>query len=337
MIDMDKVGKAITYLRKRAGYTQADLAERIGISDKAVSKWERGLSLPDVSILGKLSILLDTDTDSLLSGDVIHHDSSWCGILMLRENPNGILANTMVFDKPLVHILLCYFLLVGIKKIIVSCSPKDNECIRKEFGDGSEYGISLVYSDDVLKTTDDFNAKNYMIVFGRSFIYGVDQTRFFQRAMADRSRLTVLTLPRKNGKNNINFDASKKIVGDSEDRISTQYQYSDIPILFSPKELLGEVVGMLSSGKGIDFRYKPILLYAEILDRGYVEMPLDTWESIADASQLIRIIEKTCGMKVYSLEEIAWRRGMISDDQLKLFGEGKKDPGFKSYLLSLFD
>ena len=75
-MDVAKVGKAIAYLRKRAGYTQRDLADRIGISDKAVSKWERGLGLPEIGYLRKLSILLDTDTDSLLTGDVVHHDSS---------------------------------------------------------------------------------------------------------------------------------------------------------------------------------------------------------------------------------------------------------------------
>ena len=71
----NKIGAALSFLRKRAGYTQKDLADRIGISDKAVSKWERGLGLPDISYLRKLSILLDTDSDSLLAGDVIHHDN----------------------------------------------------------------------------------------------------------------------------------------------------------------------------------------------------------------------------------------------------------------------
>ena len=91
-MQIDKVGHAIAYLRKRAGYTQKDLADRLGVSDKAVSKWERGLGLPDVSLLGKLSILLDTDTDSLLAGDVIHHDRGWHGLLVLEDSSCGICA-----------------------------------------------------------------------------------------------------------------------------------------------------------------------------------------------------------------------------------------------------
>ena len=67
-MDPKRVGNAIAYLRKKVGYTQRELADRIGVSDKAVSKWERGLGLPDTAIIGKIAILLDSDTDSLLAG-----------------------------------------------------------------------------------------------------------------------------------------------------------------------------------------------------------------------------------------------------------------------------
>ncbi len=85
-MDIEKVGKAISCLRKRAAYTQKDLRDRIGISDKAVSKWERGLGLPEIGYLRKLSILLDTDTDSLLAGDIFHHDGSWSGVVVIDNN-----------------------------------------------------------------------------------------------------------------------------------------------------------------------------------------------------------------------------------------------------------
>ena len=60
-MDLSSSGKTIAKLRKSAGFTQASLAERLGISDKAVSKWERGMSFPDTSLLNRLCILLDTD------------------------------------------------------------------------------------------------------------------------------------------------------------------------------------------------------------------------------------------------------------------------------------
>ena len=181
-MDTEKIGEAISFLRKRAGYTQKDLATRIGISDKAVSKWERGISLPDIALLRKLSILLDTDTDSLLAGDVIHHDRRWGGLLVIDENPYGINAETMIYDKPLVYFLLGYFMLVGIKSIRIKCDASSKEFILKKLGSGKRFGIDITFDEGHEKPS------NYMVVLGRSILYGVDQTRFFQRAMVHPDR-----------------------------------------------------------------------------------------------------------------------------------------------------
>ncbi|MGE9842377.1 helix-turn-helix domain-containing protein [Selenomonas bovis] len=70
-MDAEKIGKGIGYLRRRYGFTQRYLAELLCISDKAVSKWERGLSVPDVSLLSWLAIIFDTDIESLLERGTI--------------------------------------------------------------------------------------------------------------------------------------------------------------------------------------------------------------------------------------------------------------------------
>lgn len=196
-MDANKIGQAIAFLRKRAGYTQKDLADRIGISDKAISKWERGLGLPDIAYLRKLSILLDTDTDSLLDGDVVHHDPGWQGVVVLDDNGYGIGASTLIYDKPLVEFILSYFLLVGIRNIAISCSKEDKEYIRKKTEDGRSFGIELSFSTSGIKNLRLSNEKSTMIVYGRCFLYGVDQTRFFQKAMINKDRLTLLALPKK--------------------------------------------------------------------------------------------------------------------------------------------
>ena len=114
-----EIGKFIQEERKNLGMTQEELASKVYVTSKAVSKWERGLGLPDVGFLRKLSILLDTDTDSLLSGDVFHHDSSWAGVIVLEENAYRIGPGTVIYDKPLIFFLLSYFLLVGIHNITI--------------------------------------------------------------------------------------------------------------------------------------------------------------------------------------------------------------------------
>ena len=345
-MEVEKVAKAIAYLRKRAGYTQKDLAERLGVSDKAVSKWERGLGLPDISSLRKLSVLLDTDTDSLLAGDVIHHDSGWCGLLMLDQTDSGVDLRTMVYDKPMVYFLLGYFLLVGIMRIMVVCSEEEIAYMQKEFGDGSGLGIHLYYSKgDVHDALQSFphmdECTNFMIVYGRTFIYGVDQTRFFHKAMVERDRLTVLSLPkgRKAATQRLCFNDDKKIICESDtEELNTQYQYYDIPVLFCPKNLLKPVCDVIASGSiAADSLLKDRYLYTEVLDRGFVEMTMDSWEEVLGVSSFVKIVEQACGMNLYSIEEIAWRRGFISTEQLFRLAEQKQNEEYAAYLKRLHE
>lgn len=341
-MDDNKVGKAISYLRKRAGYTQKDLADRIGISDKAVSKWERGLSLPDVGYLRKLSILLDTDTDSLLSGDVVHHDNGWKGILILNENPYGIGAGTVIYDKPLVYFLLSYFLLVGIREIQVFCTEEEKVFFEKLLGDGSEYGIrlSVTAGSLCLETVSEYESDgNIMMVYGKCLLYGVDQTRFFQRAMVDRDRLTMMVSPKKvRPFPHIRMDNNRKVINDDDgDLLFTQYDFSPLPILFFPAALLPE----LAAAENVDLLLKQYAeeqeLYVETLDRGFVEFEVDNWNAVQEASTFLKIVQEKCGMNVYCLEEVAWRRGMISDEQLCRLGKRYAGTEYGDYIQSLYD
>jgi len=344
-MDVEKVSKAIAFLRKRAGYTQKELADRLGVSDKAVSKWERGLGLPDISSLRKLSVLLDTDTDSLLAGDVIHHDSGWHGVLLLDKTDTGVDLRTMIYDKPMVSILLGYFLLVGIKKILVVCSEAEISWMQSKFGDGSCLGIHLYYStgsvhEAMQQHPSVEECSNFMIVYGRTFIYGVDQTRFFQKAMINRDRLTVLSLPRGNKpyRQKLCFDNDRKIICEADtEELNTQYDYYEIPVVFCPKNLLEAVVNNLADGSIADDsvmmdRY----LYTEVLDRGFVEMTMDTWEQVLGVASFVKIVEHACGMNLYSLEEIAWRRGFISTERLAELAERQTDANYKAYLTGLY-
>lgn len=341
-MDAEKVGKAITYLRKRAGYTQKDLADRIGISDKAVSKWERGMGLPEIGLLRKLSILLDTDTDSLLAGDVVHHDSNWSGIIVLDENKYGINASTIIYDKPLINFLLSYFLLVGIKDITIVCSPSDKSYLDTRLSDGHDYGITLTTIAGNIN--DAVNSKkwtgNIMMVYGRCLLYGVDLTRFLQKAMVDRDHFTMLVLPKKlNGaKPHVIFDQNKKINNTNADgALKTQYDFSDIPIVFFPGKVLNEIayaddVSTFVSKYAVDKE-----LYVSMLDRGFVEIEVDDWNALQDASMFLKIIQDKCGMNVYCIEEVAWRRGFISLTQLNNLGNKYLNTEYGEYILSLYN
>ena len=90
LMNTQKVGMGIKILRQRLGYSQLQLAEMLGVTDKAVSRWERGIGVPDISIITKLSILLNVDTDNLIEGNLVFYDHDWEGCLFLHEYENGI-------------------------------------------------------------------------------------------------------------------------------------------------------------------------------------------------------------------------------------------------------
>ena len=339
-MDVEKVGKAIAYLRRRAGYTQKDLADRIGISDKAVSKWERGLGLPEIGYLRKLSILLDTDSDSLLAGDVVHHDSGWSGIIVLDENSYGIGAGTVIYDKPLIYYLLSYFLLVGIRDVTIVCTGSDQRYIEEHLGDGSDYGIKITLFGNLGDAVDSRAwTGNVMMVYGRCLLYGVDQTRFFQKAMMNHERFTMMVLPKKirNRASHVVIDQNKKVINSNADEpLKTQYDFSDIPILFFPASILSEMIKKHDISSFISDYATNNDLYVYMLDRGFVEIEVDDWNNVQEASTFIKIVQDKCGMNVYCIEEVAWRRGFISLKQLKTLGDKMKGTEYGDYVLSLY-
>lgn len=178
-MDALKIGRSIAFLRKRYRMTQRALAECLHISDKAVSKWERGLAVPDVSLLGKLSVILDTDIESILEGNIASFDVRWNGVLEM-DYPRGIEASTLIYDKPAVYLQLSYFMLAGITDIRIRGKESDTLWVKTHLSGGESLGISLSYEE---KKMHDKNITGTMRVYGLSFLYGKDLTKSFRRIL----------------------------------------------------------------------------------------------------------------------------------------------------------
>jgi glucose-1-phosphate thymidylyltransferase len=178
-----------------------------------------------------------------------------------------------------------------------------------------------------------------MIVSGMTFIYGVDQTRFFQKAMIDKTKTTVLSLPKKkiDSPARIYYDSDKKVVTSEDgEKLRTQYDYYQIPIVFCPAHVIGSMKLEENVGdETIPYTQINDEVYTVALDRGFVEIPLNTWDDVMDASSFIKTVQKACGMQIYCIEEIAWRRGMISHDEFIAFGEQMKDTPYGKYILEI--
>lgn len=271
---LEMTGQAIAELRRKAGLTQRELAEKLGISDKAVSKWERGLSYPDISCLEQLTELLDTEMDSLLAGARTRIGEDWRGLLLLAETEPQI--KTVIYDKPLVDYLLSNFLLAGIREITVPCGAWDRDFLEERFGDGGALGLTLRYPEPSAIPLEG----NTMFMFGNWLLYGAGLTRRYQKAMTEKNKATLLSrflfLPKKVG---------KKLQ----------------PTRFTNQETLLETL----RGNG--------LLLESALGRGIIALPLATWDDILDAANFVRVVQRHSGERLCDLTEIARRRDLLRE------------------------
>ena len=188
-MDPVKIGKAIKKLRCHKGYTQRALGSLLHVTDKAISKWERGLSVPDISIITELSHLLNCDIDNLLEGNIAYMDTGWQGLLVIPENVR-IYSGTEIFGKPMVYILFSYFMLAGIRNIYVICPERDIRYIESEHTIENKCGVRVT----CIKNRSELREANTMVVYNNPFVYGSGLTRYFQRAMAKLNSITVLSL-----------------------------------------------------------------------------------------------------------------------------------------------
>lgn len=302
-----ETGKAIAYLRKKKNLTQKDIAERLHVSDKAVSKWERGLALPDVSLLAKLSIMLDTDIESLLEGNIARYEQRWVGLIIL-DSDDDVFLRAMLFDKPLVYFQLSYFMLVGIQKICIVCSKK-SEMYIQGLMDWKRVGIDLSFEHKIFLTS---NAdSDLMIIYGNVFMYCLDLTKHLQRAMVKVSRQeaesSVLLLQNSNGAYAIEDCRIKEKVENNEFGL----RYSISPFLFLSSAAAKDDEAFLLDRKRMFSKALVNDSAYATFGRGLLMKCIKSFEDTNDVANLVRIIQAATGEQIADLDEIARRRGLV--------------------------
>lgn len=171
-----KTGELIRQLRIDAGYTQKTLANELHITDKAISKWERGICLPEMALLPKLSRLLDTDVEMLISQSPVETD--WVGLIDIQQCD----YSQTIYDKPLVYYLLTHYLLLDITTIYVQTSESNQNYLREEIFD--RLGFQFHFEKPV--------QQNAMILNHPWFLFGSDLTQQFQGAMLSKRRVKLV-------------------------------------------------------------------------------------------------------------------------------------------------
>ena len=282
MLNPSDTGKIIADLRKQAGFTQQSLAEVLCITDKAVSKWERGISCPDISLLPKLSILLDADIEALLSGVADIYSHRWKGVLFLPENSFPL--DVLVYDKPLVYYLLSNFLLVGITDVLVIASkePALDDLVLKEIrGSGLNVDFFVCNTMEITQCLEEnmsfIRGSNIFIITDVCFLFGASLTRMFQSFMAITEGLVQLYLNDEE-KTPLHFISEK------------QWE------AFFAKRGVDDFDGLLD--KGIKKK----------LNRGIIYTPIKNYQQLCDVSSFVKFYQEYHRLQICNLSEIAKNR-----------------------------
>ena len=283
-----QVGATIAYLRNHLGLTQQELAARLGVTDKAVSRWECGYGTPDISLLGKLSLVLDTDIESILDGNIAHYDMNWKGIIIARYGA-GLSPETVVYDKTLFELQLGLLLLAGIGDIAVIGAYEQLKAADRvlESRSSALQNVRLVALIDRLHVknsglqrvtvTTDFkellqSGDGIMLIDGVDFIYGKDVTKVFRRVMyGDRGPVRL-----------------------------TDYHGRGTGTFFFPNSIdtrHAQISGFLNTS----LRY-------ETLERGVVTFPIDSRSSLESAATMMRAMDTQMDTRVLDIYEIVQHR-----------------------------
>ncbi|HWH28439.1 MAG TPA: glucose-1-phosphate thymidylyltransferase RfbA [Mycobacteriales bacterium] len=257
-----------------------------------------------------------------------------------------------VYDKPMVHYPVSTLMLAGIREILVITTPQDQEQFVRLLGDGSQYGVRFEYAVQAAP-----NGLAEAFVIGRDFVgddkvalalgdnifYGpgfgdqlkqyndVDGGAVFAYHVADPERYGV-----------VEFDADRKAVSIEEKPAKPRSSYAVVGLYFYDNDVLDIAAQVQPSARGeleittVNQTYlEQGRLSVAVMDRGTAWLDTGTYASLVDAGQFVQVVEERQGLKIGCLEEVAWRNGFISDDDVRALAEPLLKSGYGEYLLGL--
>ena len=259
-----------------------------------------------------------------------------------------------VYDKPMIYYPLSTLMLAGIQDILVITTPHEQEQFTRLLGDGSKFGISLTYrtqpSPDGLAQAFTIGAEfigdgGCALVLGDNIFYGPGFGRKLQRFKdLDGAAIFAYWVADPEAYGVVEFDKDHRAISLEEKPAKPRSRYAVPGLYFYDNEVISVARGLTPSARG-EYEITDInrhylaqgRLEVEPLVRGTAWLDTGTFESLNDANNFIRTVETRQGLKIGCPEEIAWRQGFLSDDELRNRAEGLMKSGYGAYLLGLLE
>ena len=258
-----------------------------------------------------------------------------------------------IYDKPMVYYPLSILMLAGIKEILIISTPQDLPRFKDMLGDGSELGISLSYAEQpspdglaqaFIIGEDFIGDDNVALVLGDNIFHGNGLTKMLQRASAKEKGATVFGYHVKDPERFcvVEFDENMNAVSIEEKPEVPKSNYAVTGLYFYDNDVVEIAKNIKPSPRGeleITDVNKAYLergdLSVELMGRGFAWLDTGTHESLLEAAQYIETVQRLQNVQVANLEEIAYRMGYISKEQVYELAQPLKKNEYGQYLLRL--
>lgn len=273
----------------------------------------------------------------------------------LHPITNGISKQLMpVYDKPMVYYPLSTLMLAGIRDILVITTPHDRHSFERLLGDGTQYGISLSFATQdrpeglaqALTIGADFIAgEKVALILGDNLLYGPGLGMQLKRYTdVEGAAVFAYWVAEPHAYGVIEVDVEGRALSLEEKPARPRSNYA-VPGLYFYDERAVEVAeGLRRSPRGeyeitdvnLDYLRRGDLR-VQVLPRGTAWLDTGTFDSMNDAADYVRTMERRTGLRIGVPEEVGWRQGFLTDDELRTRAESLTKSGYGQYLLELLD
>ncbi|GLJ61146.1 glucose-1-phosphate thymidylyltransferase [Microbacterium barkeri] len=259
-----------------------------------------------------------------------------------------------VYDKPMVYYPLSTLMLAGIREILVITTPHDAASFERLLGDGSQFGVSISFavqpSPDGLAQAftigaDFIGDDKVALVLGDNLLYGPGLgTQLKRFADVDGAAVFAYWVAEPSAYGVVEFDGTGRAVSLEEKPTHPKSNYAIPGLYFYDNDVVDIARGLRPSPRGeleitdVNAAYlRRGKLRVEVLPRGTAWLDTGTFDQMADAGDYVRTIERRTGLKIGSPEEIGWRQGFLSDDDLRQRAQKLVKSGYGAYLLEVLE